>query len=645
LSFAPTVWGTTSSDSLQSVTIQNIGNQPLNAVGPGLVDFSSDFPWVAGSGTPPDCTSNFSLAPGAICNLSISFRPQHIAALTYTATVTDNTLNANLSATQSIALQGTGQPVTFQVTIGTYPSGLAFVVDGVSYSSAQSFTWTNGSSHTIATVSPQTPVAGTQYAFANWSDGGALSHSVTASVNSTAYTAMFSTQYMLTTAVSPVGGGTVSTPSGYQAAGSSVPLVATPSAGYVFSNWTGNVANANSPSTSVTMSAPETITANFINTRTTGLVLSLNPSTFGQSVTFAATVTPTGGGTTTGTVTFTDGPNVLGTVSLSGGQAALSTSALAAGSHSIVASYAGDPNHQPSTSAARLQTVQTASTTLGIASNLNPSVYNRAATFTASITPKFSGSATGTVTFFDVANASTLGAAPVSGNQATLNLSTLPVGTGEITAFYSGDSNFTESTSHVLDQIVKKASTTTALTSSLNPALVGQTVRYTATVTTQYLGTANGTVNFESGGAALGSATLVNGQASINVSFSTSGNRSITAKYVGDVNNTASTSPALKQVVSKYSSTTTVVSSANPSIVGEVVGFTATIATSGSPTGTVTFKSGGVTLGTVTLSGNTANLSTSTLAAGTHSIEAVYSGDATFAASTSAALKQVVNKP
>jgi sugar lactone lactonase YvrE len=643
LSFATTVWGSTSSDSPQSVTIQNVGNQPLNAVGAGLVDFSSDFPWVAGSGTPADCTSSFSLAPGATCNLSISFTPQHVGNLTGTATVTDNTLNAP-SATQSIPLQGTAQPLTFPVTIGTYPAGLAFVVDGVY--SAQNVTWTNGSSHNIGTVSPQTPVAGTQYTFSGWSDGGALGHAVTATPSATTYTASFSTQYSLTASVSPAGGGTVTPLNGYQAAGSSVPLVATPSAGYAFSNWAGTVANANSASTSVTMSAPETVAANFIETTTTALLSSLNPSTFGQSATFTATVAATAGGTPTGTVTFSDGSNVLGTVSLSGGQAVLSTSALAAGGHFIVASYGGSATYQSSVATALTQTVEAASSSLGLTSNINPSVYNQAVTFTALVMPQFGGSATGTVTFFDFQDASTLGTAPVIGNHATLTLSTLPTGTGYIAASYSGDSNFTASLSHELFQEVKKAGTTTALHSSLNPAFAGQSITYTATVTDQFAGALSGAVNFESGGTVLGSATPVNGQASISVPFSTSGSYSITAKYVGDVNNAGSTSPALKQVVDKNASSTAVVSSLNPSIVGESVKFTATVTVtaSGSPTGTVTFKSGATTLGEVPLTGNTASLSTSTLATGTHVITAVYGGNAAFAASTSPGLKQAVDK-
>ena len=64
---------------------------------------------------------------------------------------------------------------------------------------------------------------------------------------------------------------------------------------------------------------------------------------------------------------------------------------------------------------------------------------------------------------------------------------------------------------------------------------------------------------------------------------------------------------------------------------------------SGVPTGTVTFDDGSTVLGTVTLTSGTASFTTSSLAVGTHSIKAVYAGDANFKTSTSAVLKQVVN--
>ncbi len=69
--------------------------------------------------------------------------------------------------------------LTYTPTITTAPEGLSIVVDGVSYTSPRTFTWASGSTHTIAVASPQTS-GGTRYWFSNWSDGGAVSHTVTA---------------------------------------------------------------------------------------------------------------------------------------------------------------------------------------------------------------------------------------------------------------------------------------------------------------------------------------------------------------------------------------------------------------------------------------------------------------------------------
>ncbi|MGA2348138.1 MAG: choice-of-anchor D domain-containing protein, partial [Candidatus Sulfotelmatobacter sp.] len=125
-----------SASAPQSVTVQNIGNQPLVAVSPGLVVTGPNFLQVAGSGTPADCVKTFTLAAGTTCNLSISFQPTLAANLFSTATFTDNALNIGPSVYQSIGLEGTGtQPA--KVTVGTTPAGLAFSVDGTNYSSPQ----------------------------------------------------------------------------------------------------------------------------------------------------------------------------------------------------------------------------------------------------------------------------------------------------------------------------------------------------------------------------------------------------------------------------------------------------------------------------------------------------------------------------
>lgn len=450
LNFGTTDLGSTSAP--QSVTVQNIGNQPLNAVSPGLVVKGPNFLQVAGSGTPADCTSSFALTPGATCNLSVSFQPTTGGALTSTATFTDNALNTSPSVSQGIALQGTGT-ATVNATVGTSPSGLAFSVDGTSYSSPQNFNWVTGSVHTIATTATQAPSTGVQDTFTSWSDGGALSHSVTASASAT-YTAAFSTAYLLTTAANPTSGGTVTPASGtYYAANAVVNLTAKAKSGYAFSDWSGNVADALTATTTVTMSAPQAVTANFVKPTTTTTVVasSLNPSTYGQSVTLTATVTSSNGTTATGKVTFDNGTKLLGTVTLSGGVAALTTSTLPVGTLAITASYDGDTTHVKSKSAALTQVVNQATTTTVVVSSLNPSTTGKTVKFTATVTSP-TAKPTGTVTFMDGSTA--LGTETLASGKASYSTSTLSVGSHNITVVYAGNADCITSTSAVLLQTV-----------------------------------------------------------------------------------------------------------------------------------------------------------------------------------------------
>jgi hypothetical protein len=92
--------------------------------------------------------------------------------------------------------------------------------------------------------------------------------------------------------------------------------------------------------------------------------------------------------------------------------------------------------------------------------------------------------------------------------------------------------------------------------------------------------------------------------------------------------------------------TTTLGSSANPSEFGQLVTFTATVTSGsgGTPTGTVTFKNASATLGSATLYAGGATFTTTGLTVGTHSITAVYGGDANHSDSTSTALSQIVSK-
>lgn len=188
------------------------------------------------------------------------------------------------------------------------------------------------------------------------------------------------------------------------------------------------------------------------------------------------------------------------------------------------------------------------------------------------------------------------------------------------------------------------SATSTVVSSSLNPSASGESVKFTATVTATLSGTPTGTVLFKNGTTNLGTKTLSGGVAELTTKILTVGSHSITATYNGATYFVGGTSSALTQVV-KNATTTTLVSALNPSEFGQTVKFTATIASSaGTPAGTVTFKYGTTVLGTKTLSGGAASLSVSTLTVATHSITADYSGNATFAASASTVLHQVVTK-
>jgi uncharacterized protein YjdB len=291
------------------------------------------------------------------------------SATTSTATITSGGLatgagqgSSSISATSGSVSGSTVLTVlaTVQVTVGTTPAGLSFSVDGNAYTTTQSLTWTVGSSHTIATTSPQTSDR-IQNTFAAWSDAGAISHSVTASTGTSSYTAKFNTAYQLTTTTSPASGGTVSPVTGkFYAAGTVVPLSATANSGYKFSNWSGSVASSTSATTSITMNAPETVTANFISVSaqtSTTLTSSPNPSCPNDRVTFTATVT-SATGTPTGSVEFMEGTKVLGTASLVKGKATFTTAFSSTGTFSITAVYGGTSSYLPSTSKTLSQLVK-----------------------------------------------------------------------------------------------------------------------------------------------------------------------------------------------------------------------------------------------------------------------------------------------
>jgi Bacterial Ig-like domain (group 3)/FG-GAP-like repeat/FG-GAP repeat len=262
-------------------------------------------------------------------------------------------------------------------------------------------------------------------------------------------------------------------------------------------------------------------------------------------------------------------------------------------------------------------------------SSANPSQAGAPITLSATVTGSpvrgVTASPTGTVTFYDGTTA--LGSpVTLASGAAQMSVSTLAVGTHNLTAQYSGDTNFIPSTSPAIPQVVNQGTSSTGVTSSANPAAAGATVTFTATVTSTVSGNGivpTGTVTFYDGSTSLGSGTLnSSGQASFVTQSLAVGTHSITGKYSGDTNFSASTSAALSQVISSTTQPDYTLSAkptsqtVNP---GSSASYTITVTSTNGYNGTVTLNcpstppASGVSCNTpLTLTSGTGTLTIST---------------------------------
>ncbi|HET9713041.1 MAG TPA: LamG-like jellyroll fold domain-containing protein, partial [Pyrinomonadaceae bacterium] len=183
--------------------------------------------------------------------------------------------NRALSASEILAIYNAGSAssgatgkclvTSTLITIQSNPVGRSVSIDGgPAVITPQVVNWTPGSVHTIATTSPQAGSAGTQFVWSNWSDGGAISHSVTAPAVNTTYTANFTTQFLLT--MNAGTGGSVLPATGFFNSGQIVQISASANPGFSFTGWTGTGTGSftgNTNPVSVTMNGPISETAAF----------------------------------------------------------------------------------------------------------------------------------------------------------------------------------------------------------------------------------------------------------------------------------------------------------------------------------------------------------------------------------------------
>ncbi|HVX11910.1 MAG TPA: Ig-like domain repeat protein [Pirellulales bacterium] len=203
--------------------------------------------------------------------------------------------------------------------------------------------------------------------------------------------------------------------------------------------------------------------------------------------------------------------------------------------------------------------------------------------------------------------------------------------------------------------VLTTANTASTVVASANPAPLGQSVTFTATVApvTGVTGVPTGSVNFYDGMTLLGPGTLATVSGHQQATFSTSslavGSHSITVVYGGDTNFNGSTSSVLTEKVSTIATTAMLSAPVNAVSFGAPVTLTVVVTKSsgsGAPTGTVTFFDGSSQIGNATISTvngqQQASITTSSLSFGNRSLTAVYSGDSNFAKSTSPAIVMLV---
>jgi len=569
-----------------------------------------------------------------------STSPAFGSSVTFVATVTNGgssatggvvTFSSNGSAIGTGSINSNGVAT---ISLATLPSGADSI--SASYGGTTSFA-ASASNTVLLTVAPATTTTTLTVSSASSSYGASVTFSATVTANG-----------------SPATNGVVTFHNGATTLGTgmmnsngvaSITLTTLPIGnGSIFASYGGTSSFGASLSNVIglTVAAAPTIT----------VVNASSPSfAFGSSVTLSATVDANGVGVTSGVVNFLNGGSPIGSGTVNNGVAAISLTTLPVGSNSITVSYTGTSNFAPSTSSAVTLTVSLDQTTTTLSASSTHPAFGSSAVFTASVE---NGSVTvtgGTVTFLD--GGSAIGTGLINNGVATLNLTTLPVGSNLISASFVGTSSLSPSSSApVVVSVSPDATTTTLISSSAGPTF-GSSVTFTATVSNDSSPATSGVVTFLNGGSSIGTGTVSGGVATISLSTLPSGADSIEASFGGTSNLAASVSNAVLVTVAPAVrvaavTATALTSSSASATSGDTLTFTAIVTSGSSPVavGVVQLLEGGNSIGSGTVNGSgVAIISVSSLPVGSDSISASYAGTANFAASLSSAVTETVNAP
>ena len=415
--------------------------------------------------------------------------------------------------------------------------------------------------------------------------------------------------------------------------------------------------------TNYSASTSPPVTVNVATSGTTSVVTPATTTPFANnSLVLTATVSPgaTGATAPTGTFTFTLDGVAQGTATLVPGLPSTATLAItvpATGNHTVGGSYGGDANNAGSTAPAVTITVSKGPTTLALVPATSTPAPGAPLQVTANLSEMSPGAAiaTGTVTFsMDGVTQGT--AVVVSGTAATLTITAPTAGTHTLQAVYSGDGNYTGSTAPIVSITISKVVTTLVVTPATTTPAAGSSLAVAATLTLASTLSAlpTGTITYSLDGVTQGTMSVVSGSpstTSMTITVPASGTHFLTATYSGDTFYAGATSAAVNITVTKTATTLVVAPSTTTPASGSPLQVTATITPTayGStlPTGTVTFSLDGAIQGAQNVTSGTPSTATITFtvtSAGTHTLQASYSGDNTYAASTASSVLVTVSK-
>ena len=407
LSFTST--GTGDSSAQQTMTVENIGNQPLNFTALNITTTGLTTSIFDLNG-PTTCTDSTSLVAGAACNLGVEFAPTTPGNFTGTVNITDN--NA-AGAVQQATLSGTGTGYAASILLSENPS--SSVTYGTPVTVTATLSGSNG-----------TPIGNITYTL-----DGVMQPSV---------------------ALSPTSGNGVA----------SFTLPGTLSVGThsVLVNYAGD-----NNYTESTLESSFNLTVNAVATTTTLAQPSSSTITAGGSVTLTATVVVGSTPVTSGTVTFASGTTSIGAAQLNAsGVATLTTTTLPVGTDSITASFVDTANDAASNSTPAVTVTVNAATGPGAAAITTttltalPSTITAGSgvTLTATVSVGTTPVTSGTVTFSS--GSTSIGAAQLnSTGNAVLTTTILPTGSDSITASFVGTANDAASNSTPLTITVNAA--------------------------------------------------------------------------------------------------------------------------------------------------------------------------------------------